>query len=388
MGLLMSAKRAALCCVSLVLGFLNLSCRSTTGGWKIPTNDTALCVAGLTADRRSYKPAGISLPLEVVARFNLSSAVSQHLCAAGDHLFVPTLDGRLTTIDLHLLKMGSKKKLPGNHAATVATTGRALLVAMRFGRETLLHYDLASGRQLWEIDAGDIDSEPLVADSLVFVTAIYQHVDAYRLQNGSRRWQFPTDAKLHASPALSEGVLVVASDNGKIYGLEAMSGKKRWEFSCNAAVLATPAIHQQRVFIGTARDSIFAINLNDGALLWKRYLGAKVMHSPAAHDGVVIFASSDGAVRAFNAENGSPRWVFRAESVIGTSPLLTENLVIVGSLDHFLYALDSRTGEELWKYKLDGRVRTNPILVGKYLVAASEDRFVYIFGRPNSMPAN
>lgn len=384
----MLAIRAALCCISLVLGFSNLSCRSTTGGWRIPTNDTTPCVAGLTADRRSYKPATISLPLEIVARFNLSSAVSQHLCAAGEHLFVPTLDGRLTIFDLQSFKIASKKKLPGSYAATVATTSRTLLVAMRFGKETLLHYDLASGRQLWEIDAGDIDSEPLVADSLVFVTAIYQHVDAYRLQNGARRWQFPTDAKVHASPALAGGVLVVASDNGKIYGLEAMSGKKRWEFFCNAPVLATPAIHQQRVFIGTARDSIFAINLNDGALLWKRYIGAKVVHSPAANDDVVIFGSSDGSVRAVNAENGSPQWVFRAESVIGTSPLLTENLVIVGSLDHFLYALDSRTGEELWKYRLDGRVRTNPIVVGNYLVAASEDRFIYVFGQPDSRHAN
>ncbi|MDZ7343646.1 MAG: PQQ-like beta-propeller repeat protein, partial [candidate division KSB1 bacterium] len=161
----MSAIRPALCGVSLVLVFSNLGCRTTAVGWKIPTNDPSPCVAGLTPDRRSYHAADVSVPLEVVARFNLSSAVSQHLCALNHHLFVPTLDGRLTTIDLQNLKIGGKKKLPGNHAATVATTGRTLLVAMRFGRETLLHYDLSSGRLLWEIDAGDIASEPLVADS-------------------------------------------------------------------------------------------------------------------------------------------------------------------------------------------------------------------------------
>jgi outer membrane protein assembly factor BamB len=387
----MSSALATRCGVLLIfpaLAFFHSGCSGFVKEWRVRSDGLAACIAGLGPERRSYAPSAITLPLEQIARIKLSSAVAQHFCANRDYLLVPTLDGRLSTIDLKLFKIVNKKKLPRSHAGTIAMSRRALLIAMRFGKETLVHYDLFDGRQRWEIDAGDIASEPLVADSLVFVAALYKHVDAYRLQDGSRRWQFFTEAQLHASPALSQGILVVADDDGKVYGLQAQNGKKLWEFNCDEPVLATPAIHQERVFVGTAGETAFALSLQNGSLLWKHQIGAKIMHGPAVNDSLVIFGSSDGRVRALDTEDGSPRWIFRAGSVIGTSPLLAENLVLLGSLDHFLYGLDPRNGEVMWKQELDGRVRTDPVLVGEYLVAASEDRFVYVFGKPAATATN
>jgi len=347
------------------------------------------CLAGLSPERRSFATTDLALPLEEMARFKVSAAVSQHLCATRDAIFVPTLDGRLSIVDLrppknskkYKRKILQKTKLAGNHSGTIAVAQQSLVVAMRFGKETLLRYDLQNGQKLWEIDAGDIESEPLLTDSLIFVTALYKHVDAYRLRDGKRRWQFRTEAQFHASPALSQGILVAASDDGKIYGLEALSGKKLWEYDCNEPVLATPAIHQNRVYLGTAGENVLALNLQDGALLWKNKTGAKVTHSPAVNDSLVILSCGDGRVRAFAINNGAGRWMFRAGSVIGTSPLIAGNFVFFGSLDHHFYALNARTGDLRWQQELEGRVRTNPIIVGERLIVASEDRFVYVFGR-------
>jgi outer membrane protein assembly factor BamB len=345
------------------------------------------CMAGVSAERRSYTPLMIDVPLQEVARFKLSSAPGQHLCANPSLLLVPTLDGRLSVIDLKPVKAKSKKKiiqrkkLSHGHAGTIAIAEHSLLVAMRFGKETLMRYNLRDGSKLWEIDAGDIASEPLVADSSVYVTALYKHVDAYRLKDGTRRWQFRTEAQLHASPALSQGILIAACDDGKVYGLEALSGKKLWQFDCGEPVLATPAIHQDLVFVGSAGENIFALNLQDGALRWKNKIGAKVAHAPAVNDSLVIFGSGDSQVRAFDINNGSLRWAFRAGSVIGTSPLIVGDLVFVGSLDRFIYGLDTHSGAVVWQQELEGRVRTNPIIAGAQLVVASEDRYVYVFGK-------
>jgi outer membrane protein assembly factor BamB len=361
------------------------------------------CLAGVTPERRSFTPAAITLPLQEVERFKFSSAVSQHLCASGKLLWVTTLDGRLSVIDLQPAKNSGrknenenkkkkriiqKKKLPHSYSGSIAVGSGSLFVAMRFGKETLMRYNLADGRKMWEIDAGDIASEPLVADSSVYVTALYKHVDAYRLQDGTRRWEFRTETQFHASPALSEGILVAASDDGKIYGLEAVSGKKIWEFDCNAPVLATPAIHQNSVFVGAAGETIFVLNLQDGALRWKYHIGAKVVHGPAVNDSLVIFGSGDGRVRAFDNKTGALRWTFLAGSVIGTSSLIADQLVFVGSLDRKLYALDIRSGAIAWQQELEGRVRTNPIIVGEQLIIASEDRFVYIFGTAKETATN
>jgi len=348
------------------------------------------CLAGLSPERRSFATTDLSLPLEEIARFKVSAAVAQHLCATRDAIFVPTLDGRLSIVDLrpsknpkkYKKKILQKTKLAGGHSGTVALAQRSLVVAMRFGKETLLRYDMQNGQKLWEIDAGDIESEPLITDSLIFVAALYKHVDAYRLEDGKRRWQFRTESQFHASPALSQGILVVASDDGKIYGLEAVSGKKLWEYACNEPMLATPAIHQNRVYLGTAGESVLALNLPDGTLLWKSKTGAKVMHAPAVNDSLVILSCGDGRVRAFAASHGAARWTFRAGSVIGTSPLIADNAVFFGSLDHNFYALNVRTGDLRWQQELEGRVRTNPLIVGERLIVASEDRYIYVFGKP------
>ena len=347
------------------------------------------CLAGLSPERRSFATTDLTLPLEEIARFKVSAAVSQHLCATRDAIFVPTLDGRLSIVDLrppknpkkYKKKILQKRKLANGYSGTIALAQQSLVVALRFGKETLIRYDLQNGQKLWEIDAGDIESEPLPADSLIFVTALYKHVDAYRLQDGKRRWQFRTESQFHASPALAQGILVAASDDGKVYGLEAVSGKKLWEYDCHEPVLATPAIRQDRIYLGTAGESVLALNLTDGALLWKNKIGAKVTHAPAVNDSLVILSCSDGRVRTFAIDNGANRWTFRAGSVIGTSPLIAGDLIFFGSLDHNFSALDARTGDLRWQQELDGRVRTDPIIVGERLIVASEDRFVYVFGK-------
>ena len=357
---------------------------------KVTQSDPGLsCLAGQSPERRSFTAAGLSLPLEEIARFKVSSAVSQHLCATRDAIFVPTLDGRLSIVDLrppknpkkYKKKILQKTKLVGGYSGTIAVAQQSLVVAMRFGKETLMRYDLHNGRKIWEIDAGDIESEPLLTDSLIFVTALYKHVDAYRLHDGKRRWQFRTESQFHASPALSQGILVAASDGGKVYGLDAVSGKKLWEYDCHEPVLATPAIYQNRIYLGTAGESVLALNLQDGALIWKNKIGAKVNHAPAINDSLAIFSCGDGRVRAFAINNGAARWTFRAGSVIGTSPLIAGQHVFFGALDHNFYALNASTGDLRWQQELEGRVRTNPIIVGERLIVASEDRFVYVFGK-------
>lgn len=352
------------------------------------------CLAGVSAERSSYLAAELALPLQEIARYKMSSAVSQHLCATRDAVFAPTLDGRLAIVDLrpqkkkHKKKILQKTKLAHGYAGTIAIAEQSLVAAMRFGKETLIRYDLASGRKLWAIDAGDIESEPLIADSLIYVTALYKHVDAYRLEDGSRRWQFNAESQFHASPALAQGILVAAADHGKVYGLEAVSGKKLWEYDCQEPVLATPAISQNRVYIGTAGENVLALKLADGALLWKNKTGAKATHSPAVNDSLVIFGGGDGRLRAFEVMSGAARWTFRASSVIGTSPLIVANTVFVGALDRILYALDVRTGMTVWQQELDGRIRTNPVIAGDRLIVASEDRYVYVFGKAAPVATN
>ncbi|MGH7496299.1 MAG: PQQ-binding-like beta-propeller repeat protein [bacterium] len=345
-------------------------------------------MAGADRARTSAIASEVPLPLQEVARFKLSSAPAQSIFIRHGILFVPTLDGRLFVIDLAAKKVLSKKKLPGGNAATLAIGDSALVVASRYGKETLFYHDLKKTRQIWDVDAGDIAGEPLLADSAIYAAAIFNHIDAYRATDGVRLWRFDTEGQIYASPAMAENHVIVATTKGKIYALHTRDGKKSWERDVQQPVRASPVIRGQQVYVGTAHDLLVALDLTSGAEIWRKNLPARVFHAPAVSDSLLLVGASDGVVYAFDRTNGEQKWSTRAFSVIGTSPLIAGNEVFFGSLDHHVYCVNTANGELRWRQELNGRVRTNPLIWNKQLIIASEDRDLYIFGQPENLGTN
>jgi outer membrane protein assembly factor BamB len=344
--------------------------------------------AGANPGRTSHIENEVSLPLHEIAHFKLSSTPSQSLFIRNGILFAPTLDGRLFVIDLTAKKILSKKKLPGGNAATLVLGENALVVASRFGKETLFYHDLMRTRQTWDVDAGDIAGEPLLADSAVYVAAVFSHIDAYRTRDGVRLWRFDTEGQLYASPAMAEGLVLVATTKGKVYALHAPDGKKSWERDLQQPVRATPVIWGGHVYVGTAHDLLVALDLKSGEELWRKNLPGRVFHAPAVNDSLLLVGASDGAVHAFHRHDGRQKWSTRAFSVIGTSPLIVGDEAFFGSLDHHVYCVNIADGELEWRQELEGRVRTNPLIWNKQLIIACEDRDLYIFGQPDSLGTN
>jgi len=348
----------------------------------LPVDDWSL--AGGGADRVSQRRASLALPLRELARLKMTSALGQNLIISDGILYVPTLDGRLAAIDLEKRKIFVRKKLPQAHEAACAVLDSSLIIAQRFGNQTLHHYNIRTGKLLWSIDGGDIATEPIVTDSAIFIAALYRHVDAYRRADGQRLWQYRAPASIHSSPALAQGVLVVGTDDGMLVALEARTGVKKWELQIGSGIYASPIIRQQTIFVGTLDQEFLAIDLMSGEVRWRVPVGGKVVHGAAADDSLVVLGANDGHVTAVDAATGAVRWGFRAESVIGTSPIIAGDQVYFGSLDHSLYCLDILDGKLLWQRKLEGRVRTNPIVWDNYLVAACEDNLLYIFSPSDS----
>jgi len=357
-----------------------------------PANKFNWPLAGGGVERASHRPYNMALPLEEKKRFKMSSALGQNVVASNGYVFAPTLDGRLVAINLQQMRIKVKKKLPQAHEAACAVADSSMVLARRFGVNTLLHYNLRTGKLLWEVNAGDIATEPLIADTAIYCAALYNHVDAYRRSDGLRLWQYRTPAQLRSSPALANGILVVGMDNGFLLGLDARTGSKKWEFDPDAGdehkqqsvpftggIQATPIIRGNTVFIGTIGEEFIAVDLLTGAEQWRIPVDGKVIHAAAANDTLVIFGANDGRVRAVDAETGRLQWEFRTSSVIGTSPVIMGHQVFFGSLDHTLYCLDLRDGAVLWQYALEGRIRTNPIVWENYLITACEDNLLYIF---------
>ncbi len=327
--------------------------------------------------RTNVYPGDISLPLELKWRFNATSAVGKTILVINGIVYFATMDGRLYALDIESGKKIGNRKI--NVDATCVYHDTSLLIALRYGDDTLFKYNLKRAKNEWKIDAGDISSEPLVLDNSIAVTALYQHIDLYNSTDGSQIWQTKTDGQIRSSPAFHNGTIVFGCDDGFVYAVDKTSGIVRWKFKTNANVQATPAIKDTSVYIGSSDNNFYAINLINGILNWSYNAGGQILHAPAVNDSLVIFGSTDSRLYCLNRRSGKKIWSFEAESVIGTSPLICNNKVLFGSLDRHYYAVDLETGEEIWKYKTRGRIKTSPVIWGNYLIGASENNNVYIF---------
>ncbi len=339
-------------------------------------------------ERTNFREQTLSPPLKNIWMYSASSAISPTLVAVKGVVYFTTLDGKLEALDIATGKKLGRVKTERNFAAACAFYKDHLIIASRYGEKTLSKYELARGKYLWKIDAGDIASEPLVTADGIFISALYNHVDKYNLESGEKIWSFKTEDQQRSSPALKNDVLVVGCDNGTIYALNARSGELKWKIKTGASVFATPIIGEETVFVGSVDSTFYALNLNDGQTRW-RFSARRPIYEAAATNGqYVLFGASDGQFYCLKVDTGEELWRFRAQSLISTAPLITGRVVYFGSLDRHYYALNLDTGQEIWRFETKGRIRTAPVVWRDYLLGAAEDKFLYAFAHSDSLIAN
>jgi eukaryotic-like serine/threonine-protein kinase len=117
------------------------------------------------------------------------------------------------------------------------------------------------------------------------------------------RSAFATGNTVDSSPAVTNGVVYVGSDDGNVYALNASTGAKLWSYTTgNAISNSSPAVANGVVYIGSEDNNEYALNASTGAKLWSYYIGA-FSSSPAIVDGVLYIhtgGASGGNVYAFS----------------------------------------------------------------------------------------
>ena len=108
-------------------------------------------------------------------------------------------------------------------------------------------------------------------------------------------------------------ILITATTDGNISGLDASNGRQIWSFKAEGPVLGTPQIIEDVVYIGSGDRQVYALDGKTGELLWK-------VNCP--------------------------------QPVLG-SVLLTEDLVLVPSGNHML-ALERDSGKLIWNLTVGG----------------------------------
>ena len=230
----------------------------------------------------------------------------------------------------------------------------------------------------------------LAGEPVVFVGGS-NSFSAYPASGGAALWTFPVAKAISSSPAVLNGVVYFASNDGTLYALNAATGALRCSYAMNQFTEDSPVVVEDPdgsgpvIYEGTVPTpgpgfmyAIYGPGNTHGSCTkdWSfdgwTILPTGTWSSPAyATDAsgtpVVVFGTDDpdNSVYALNAATGAKVWAYRTNATtanddVGASPTISapgvngfaDGVVYITGKNKITYALDLTTGALIWKHAL------------------------------------
>lgn len=261
---------------------------------------------------------------------------------------------------------------------------------------TITRLDAASGRQLWRISAGERLTGGVGAGAgLVAVGSGKGEVLAFD-SNGTAQWKAQVSSEVLAAPRVEQGVVVVRSADGRIFGLDAKDGKRKWYYqrATPALTVRSPvgiSIFAGVVYAGFAGGKLVAIDLTNGAVRWESTVAlprgttelervTDVIGLPVVEGREVCAVAYQGRVGCFDRANGQSLWGREMSSTSGLA--LDARYAYVSDDKGAVHALDRSSGTSVWRQdKLSLRNLSAPLAFEREIVVADIQGYVHFLAR-------
>jgi outer membrane protein assembly factor BamB len=216
--------------------------------------------------------------------------------------------------------------------------------------------------------SGPIVTTPAVSGGVVYIASLSGHLHAVDAGSGREKWQFQSRMPIASSPTVADGVVYFVSSTGSLAAIDAATGQPKWVYAVeHERRFEKPGLHGYGPAAQTIPDA------------WDMFVS-----SPAVVDDRVYFGSGDGNVYAVGTD-GVLRWKFATGDVVHGSPAVVQGVVYVGSYDGRVYALDAATGQQKWAFQggLDPALhnqqgfQASPAVLDGVVYIGSRDAHVY-----------
>ena len=214
--------------------------------------------------------------------------------------------------------------------------------------------------------------------------------------NGKPLWQAQLTSEVLSAPQIDQGVVVVRSGDGRIYGLDAASGSRRWIYqrtlpSLTVRTSVGVVLFRGAVFAGFPGGRLVALTLANGNVGWDAAVAlpkgstelervADISSPPVLDERQICATAFQGRVACFELIKGALLWARDISSIHGMA--MDDRNVYVSDDKSALVAFDKSSGASLWKQdKLYGRNISAPVAAGKYLAVGDYQGYVHILSR-------
>ncbi|MBI3189021.1 MAG: PQQ-like beta-propeller repeat protein [Ignavibacteriales bacterium] len=337
---------------------------------------------GGTKERTNVSSVALNPPLEVVWSYDAAAGFSEYSVSVADSfVFLGTLQGEVHVVHVRTGKSVGSNDFGKTIIGTPVIDGNILYVALANTEESLLAYDLASGKILWKATIGGVETSPLLINDKLYVATLKGLVYCFDKKTGTMEWKFllplfERTAFIHSSPASDGNVLVFGCDDGSVFCINRQDGKLKWRTETGKSIFASPSINNGKLFFGSQDEHFYALNLSDGTIAWKQNLGSKIFSSQAVDEKNVYVGTSGGEIYCLEKISGKILWTQKTQSAVSCAPFVSGDVVFVGSLDKHLYALDAKDGTVLWNYEAEARIKSMPVVFAHYLILLLDNRMV------------
>jgi len=110
-------------------------------------------------------------------------------------------------------------------------------------------------------------------------------------------WRIPLGRSSASSPIVTNDYIYTTSDN-RMYRIDLLTGNIDWVFYAGDTLRSSPALTNNILYVGSEDGNLYAVDANTGQSIWYYTTEDEITSSPAVADGVVYIGSHDGKLYA------------------------------------------------------------------------------------------
>jgi hypothetical protein len=125
------------------------------------------------------------------------------------------------------------------------------------------------------------------------------------------RWQYKTGARIMYQPVSTGKVVIVASADASLYGLDAANRRMHFQFETDQPLSAPITQIGKLIFVATEDRKAYCLDAETGTLKWELLSGLRIRQTPRVVEDFVYLRPEGYGLRCLSAKTGVPVWTNR-----------------------------------------------------------------------------
>ena len=204
-----------------------------------------------------------------------------------------------------------------------------------------------------------------INENILYAADNLGYVYAIDLKNESLVWAKNFGIPFRSNIKVTDGQVLLANQDNKVYSLDAETGNKNWQFSTSETFLKND--FKNNIAIDKSSKSLLFLNTN-GELFSINYINQNInwvlnfkksspsqdstlfLSQPIALKSNNLIVSTEKATISYSTEDSSKNWSLGVEAAL--KPTITSNHTFVLSKNNLLICVENKTGNVLWSVNI------------------------------------